>query len=158
LFLLVIAMTAGLGVGLDRLSANGPDRQAVVAERGATVMPFDLDQTLHDFQPLDDGGLQVVSAHDPNNLTQITLIRDHLRMEAERFQRGDFADPSQIHGHDMPGLAALKAGAERIIIQYSERADGAAIRYTTADADLVAAIHDWFRAQTSDHSKHSVQH
>ena len=37
-------------------------RQGEVAARGAKVMPFDLEQTTHVFQKLDDGGLQKVLA------------------------------------------------------------------------------------------------
>jgi hypothetical protein len=147
-----------LGCGQNSVSGEQTDRQATVAARGATVMPFNLDRTLHDFQPLDAGGLQVVTARDPNDADEIAAIREHLRMEAERFQAGDFSDPAAIHGDDMPGLAALQAGAEHITIQYAERVDGAEIRYSTDDPTLVAAIHDWFKAQTSDHGEHSIHH
>lgn len=49
-------------------------RQGEVAARGAKVMPFDLEQTTHVFQKLDDGGLQKVVAKDPSNKKQIALI------------------------------------------------------------------------------------
>lgn len=151
----IFAVTAS-GCGASSPSGEQNDRQATVAARGATVMPFDLDRTLHDFQPLDDGGLQVVTARDPGDQAEIVAIRGHLRDEAQRFQRGDFSDPAAIHGEDMPGLAVLQAGAGRMSIQFREREDGAEIRYTATDPVLVAAIHDWFEAQTTDHGEHSI--
>jgi hypothetical protein len=46
-------------------------RQGEVAARGAKVMPFDLDQTTHVFQKLDDGGLQKVVVKDPSNKNRL---------------------------------------------------------------------------------------
>ena len=140
------------------LPAADATRQQGVAQRGAQVMPFDLNQTMHYFEPLEDGGLQRVTAKDAASKEQVALIQSHLKEEAERFRRGDFSDPAAIHGMDMPGLAELSEGAARIEVAYAERADGAEIRYRTEDAALVTAIHRWFRAQLSDHGHHASGH
>ena len=150
-----------LGVGLTVLykTATLPaqNRQAEVAGRGAKVMPFDLEQTTHVFQKLDDGGLQKVVVKDPSNKKQIALIQAHLKEEAERFRRGDFSDPAKIHGGDMPGLAELKAGAGKIDVRYAPLPDGAEIRYTAKEPKLAMAIHQWFSAQLSDHGHHATE-
>jgi hypothetical protein len=135
-----------------------PTRQEEVAKRGAQVMPFDLEQTMHMFQTLADGGLQTVTAKDPANSAQIALIQAHLQEEAAKFQRGDFSDPATIHGENMPGLAALQAGARHLGIQYAPLPDGAQIRYATQDPALVTALHQWFAAHRSDHGPHAVGH
>jgi hypothetical protein len=133
-------------------------RQKDVAVKGAKVMPFDLEQTTHVFQKLDDGGLQKVVVKDPANKKQIALIQSHLKEESEKFRKGDFSDPAKIHGEDMPGLAELKVGAARIDVRYAALPDGAQIRYTTKDAKLIAALHRWFDAQLSDHGHHATHH
>jgi hypothetical protein len=133
-------------------------RQAEVAKRGAKVMPFDLEQTTHVFQKLDDGGLQKVIVKDPSNKKQIALIQSHLKEESEKFRKGNFSDPAKIHGEDMPGLAALKSGAKKIDVRYTALPDGAQIRYTAKDPKLVTALHQWFSAQLSDHGKHATHH
>lgn len=133
-------------------------RQEEVARRGAKVMPFDLEQTTHVFEKLDDGGLQKVVVKDPANKKQIALIQSHLKEEAERFRKGDFSDPAKIHGEGMPGLAQLKAGAGKIDVRYSALQDGAQIRYTAKDPKLVTALHQWFSAQLSDHGHHAMDH
>ena len=133
-------------------------RQEEVAKRGAEVMPFDLEQTTHVFQALEDGGLQKVVVKDPSNQKQIALIQSHLKEESERFRKGDFSDPAKIHGDDMPGLAQLKAGAKEINVRYSTLPDGAEIRYQAKDPKLVMAIHQWFSAQVSDHGHHAMGH
>jgi hypothetical protein len=121
-------------------------------------MPFDLEQTTHLFQPLDNGGLQTVRAKDLSTREQIALIQTHLQEEAEKFRQGDFSDPAKIHGQDMPGLAALRAGAGHIEVQYATLPDGAQIRYTTAEPALIMAIHHWFMVQLADHGRHAVGH
>jgi hypothetical protein len=133
-------------------------RQEEIAQRGAQVMPFDLDQTLHMFQSLDDGGRQTVTAKDPTNSQQIALIQGHLKEEAAKFQRGDFSDPATIHGADMPGLATLRTGARHIDVHYTPLPHGAQIQYTTKDPALIAALHQWFTAQLADHGHHAVGH
>ena len=128
-----------------------PERRAEVAEKGARVMPFDLTRTTHVFESLPDGGLQAVTAKDPADTLQIRLIREHLRVESERFPKGDFEDPMAIHGHDMPGIAELRSGAGRFEVVYGEVPSGATIRYRSSDRALVEALHRWFEAQRMDH-------
>lgn len=135
-----------------------PSRQEEVAARGVQVMPFDLEQTLHVFEKLDNGGLQKVTVKDPSNKEQIALIQAHLKEEAEKFRQGDFSDPARIHGQDMPGLAELKSGAGKIEVVYALLTDGAQIRYAAKDPALVTAIHLWFDAQLSDHGGHAAGH
>ena len=149
---LILLIAAGISTMQLRRSSI---RQAEVATRGAEVMPFDLDRTMHVFAPLADGGRQTVTANDPTDANEIALIRGHLQAEAEKFRRGDFGDPAAIHGDAMPGLAELRAGASRIDVRYEDLPNGAALRYTTQDADLVRALHAWFDAQVSDHGQHA---
>jgi len=133
-------------------------RQEEVAKKGAEVMPFDLEQTTHVFQALEDGGLQKVVVKNPSNQKQIALIQSHLKEESERFRKGDFSDPAKIHGDDMPGLAQLKAGAKEINVRYTALPDGAEIRYQAKDPKLVVAIHQWFSAPVFDHGHHAMGH
>lgn len=146
------------GRGDGGADADLARRQAEVAERGAQVMPFDLDATTHVFTATDDGGVQVVVADDPADAEQVALIRLHLAEERERFSRGDFDDPAAIHGHDMEGVAELRAGYAAVDIAYAELPDGAQLTYTTDDPALVEAIHAWFDRQVMDHGAHAEGH
>ncbi|WUR85653.1 aspartate carbamoyltransferase [Streptomyces phaeochromogenes] len=132
-----------------------PGRQEAVAERGRTVMPFDLEETTHHFTPTRTGGVQDVVADQPDDAQQVSLIRAHLQQEAKAFGQGDFGDPAQIHGDDMPGLTELQDGYKHIEVRYRERPDGATLTYTTDEPALVDALHDWFEAQLGDHGDHA---
>jgi hypothetical protein len=154
----VFVLSIGLIVLYKTAMLPAQTRQGEVAARGAKVMPFDLEQTMHVFQTLADGGLQKVVAKDPSNKKQIALIQAHLKEEAQKFRKGDFSDPAKIHGEDMPGLAELKAGATKIDVRYTALPDGAQIRYQAKDPKLVMALHQWFSAQLSDHGHHASGH
>lgn len=157
----LVALAAGLGA--VTIGAGGflwgarerGDREAEVAARGAEVMSFDLERTTHVFKTLADGGVQTVVADDPEDTREIRLIRSHLREETANFERGIFSDPARVHGGEMPGLAELEAGADRIDVTYEPVPAGGRIRYSTGDPELVAAIHEWFRAQVADHGRHA---
>jgi hypothetical protein len=135
--------------------SDEPSRQQIVAARGAAVMPFDLDATTHVFDATDTGGVQTLVADDPTDAEQIALIRTHLRHEVERFRVGDFGDPASIHGHDMPGIGTLDANADALDVSYRDIADGAEVTYVSAEPTVIAALHDWFAAQRSDHGDHA---
>jgi hypothetical protein len=162
--LLILAALAGCGGDGsgdgDGGTGGADDRQAEVAERGASVMPFDLDATTHRFESRDDGLVQTVVADDATDGDQVALVRGHLADEAGRFAAGDFGDPAAIHGDDMPGLAALAAGAARVDVAYADVPGGARITFSTGDPDLVDALHRWGEAQVGDHGDHAehVEH
>lgn len=150
---LSVITLGGCGDGDD--AAALARRQAEVAERGAAVMPFDLDATTHRFEPTATGLVQTVTADDPQDREQVALVHQHLEEEAARFARGDFDDPGAIHGHDMPGLAELRAGAGDIDVELRRLDDGARIVFTTDDPELVRALHRWGEAQVADHGAHA---
>ena len=153
---LVLPMTAFWGLTLfinaSLASATDPSRQAEVSARGAHVMPFDLKATTHLFSKSKAGGVQQVIAKNPQDSTQIRLIREHLREISDQFTTGNFSGPTHIHGASMPGLNELKnAKRGEVSFNYQDLPGGGQIRYSTASVLFVAALHRWFDAQLSDH-------
>jgi hypothetical protein len=146
---------SGCGQKSNENAVSLAKKQAQVVERGRSVMPFDINRTMHHFKKLPSGGVQQVLSTD-GDAQQIALIRQHLKAEAVRFQQGNFSDPSSIHGPEMPGLSAMAAGANRIDIRYSEMPQGAQITYASSDPTLITAIHAWFDAQVREHGHHAM--
>ena len=134
--------------------AGADSRQDEVARKGASVMPFDLTRTTHFFDDRPTGGIETVTANDPRDARQASLIRSHLAAEAKRFAHGDFSDPARIHGQAMPGLAQLEKAGKKLQVTYRDLPAGASLAYESSDRALVAAIHEWFAAQRSDHGAH----
>jgi hypothetical protein len=115
------------------------------------VMPFEMSKTLHVFRMTESGGVMRVMTRDVGDEEQVALIRRHLRHEAGKFKQGDYADPTRLHGADMPGLAELQAHPAEITVSFSEIPGGAQITFETDDLKLLTAIHRWFGAQLSEH-------
>lgn len=136
---------------LSGSTAFAQTRPEHVHQMSHSVMPFDASKTVHVFRMTESGGVQQVLARDPGDTDQVSLVRQHLKHEAGRFQHGDYADPATLHGADMPGLKELHTGASRIKVSYTELPAGAAIAFRTADLHLITAIHRWFGAQLSEH-------
>jgi len=116
-----------------------------------TVMPFDMSKTLHIFKMTEQGGIQQVVVRESRWQDQVPLIQMHLKHEAEQFQKGNFADPSALHGANMPGLKELMHGATAIKVSYRDLPDGGEIAFKTNGLKLLTAIHRWFGAQLSEH-------
>jgi hypothetical protein len=150
-----LAAIAVMACSDDGADGRLADRQAEIADRGAEVMPFDLDATTHRFEPSDTGLVETVVADDPSDTAQVQLIRDHLAHEADRFARGDYRDPAAIHGSRMPGLDELEAAAPSVTITVEDLTDGARLVFATDDPQLVDALHRWGEAQTTDHGAHA---
>jgi len=125
--------------------------QEHVHSMGHKVMPFDLTKTIHIFQMTDSGGVERVIVKDASAKDQAAMIQQHLKQEAEAFQRGDYSDPASLHGENMPGLKDLHAGASHIKVSYSALPTGAEITFKTTDLKLLTAVHRWFGAQLSEH-------
>ena len=147
----ILAMSAAVVLFFGHSAAIAETKQDRVHRMSHHVMPFDMSKAIHVFRMTESGGVQQVLARDPGETEQIVLIRQHLRHEAERFQRGDYSDPSKLHGADMPGLAELRANFSKVRVSYSELPAGAQITYETKDLGIITAIHRWFGAQLSEH-------
>jgi hypothetical protein len=132
-------------------TAFAQTQQEHVHQMAHSVMPFDMSKTLHIFKMTESGGVQRVVARNADDTKQIAFIQQHLKYEAEKFQRGDYSDPAMLHGADMPGLKDLQAGASGIKISYATLPLGAEITFRTTDLHLLTAIHRWFGAQLSEH-------
>jgi hypothetical protein len=152
------AVVVVISRGSDGSQAQIAARRADVEQRGASVMPFDQNATMHQFSKTANGGIQSVTANDPQDSTQIAVIRQHLARERDLFAAGDFDDPMAIHGMDMPGIAGLQAAAAagQITITYTALPNGARLAYSTSENGVLHALHTWFDAQLMDHGSHAT--
>ncbi len=149
IFISLIALLALSFLG--GVSQSSSDHQKMIHEMESRVMPFDLNKTQHVFHMTESGGIQQVIVRDPRDSDQVPLIRRHLRHEAMQFSKGNFSDPTKLHGETIPGIKELEAGASKVKITYSELPNGARVTFVTSDIHLITAIHRWFGAQLSDH-------
>lgn len=126
-------------------------QHAVVERHGDQAMGFPHDKTTHHFRMMDDGGAIEVAANDPEDKTNMEAIRLHLTHIAMMFGAGDFSTPMFIHDGVPPGVTTMKLMKSAIHYTYEEAPAGGRIRMNSEDPIAVAAIHDFFRFQITEH-------
>jgi hypothetical protein len=134
---------------------HGADSQAAhhagVDARGARVMGFDQQRTVHHFRLYEDGGTIDVAVKDPANHVDRDAIRQHLPHIARLFADGRFDAPMLVHATEVPGrpeLARLKAAVSYV---YVETPGGARVDIVTTHPEALAAVHRFLAFQIADH-------
>jgi hypothetical protein len=120
--------------------------QAEVA--AATFDPAAVVQT---FTKTTAGGVHRVVAAESSDATQIGRIRATLKSVADDFVGHYTGDRRQTQGGGVAGLGTLVAAAPgELHCEYLEVRAGAEVRYSSDSPRLVAALHEWFDAQSAD--------
>ena len=139
--LLVLTLTQAIG-------ATG---QQASSDRGAHVMGFDQDATVHHFRLHADGGSIDIAAKSRNDAANRDAIRSHLPHIAAMFGDGNFEAPMLIHQTNVPGTDKMAALKNRIRFVYVETPVGGRLDIFTSDKAALAAVHDFMRFQITDH-------
>lgn len=140
LLVLSLALQAGAGHSHDR-----------VKERGAHVMGFDQDRTVHHFRLHPDGGAIDIAVKDAADGANRDAIRSHLPHISRMFADGNFEAPMLIHATDVPGTDRMASLKNRIRFVYVETPGGGRLDIFTSDAAALAAVHEFLRFQIADH-------
>jgi hypothetical protein len=120
-------------------------------DRGAHVMGFDQDKTVHHFRLHPDGGAVDIAVKDGADTVNRDAIRSHLPHIAQMFGDGNFDAPMLIHQTEVPGTDRMAALKSRIRFVYVETARGGRLDILTTDVDALAAVHAFLRFQIADH-------
>jgi TusA-related sulfurtransferase len=124
---------------------------AIVESHGDQAMGFPHDKTTHHFRMMSDGGAIEVTVNDPNDKPNAGAIRSHLSHITVMFGNGDFSIPMFIHDSVPPGVTTMKLMKSAVHYTYEEMPSGGRIRIKSDDPIAVAAIHDFFRFQITEH-------
>ncbi len=148
---LACVVLSGIAVTQHDPSAHD-QHMADVKKHGAEAMGFDQDKATHHFRLYKDGGAVEVQANDPADTASIGQIRDHLKEQAKKFAAGDFGAPQHTHGEVPPGVETMTRLRSKIQYEFQATESGGRLRITTADAQALAAVHDFLRFQIKDHA------
>lgn len=124
---------------------------AEVQDRGASVMGVDQYTSTHVFEDLPDGGRILLDRADPADSAGFATIRAHMRQIAADFTAGDFSKPFAVHAMVVPGTKTMAERRDRITYEATDRPQGAEVRIRSADAQAIAAVHEFLAFQRSDH-------
>lgn len=148
-------LVATLSLGVAGQQAAPPQQaahdHAQMNHRGAQVMGFDQDKTMHHFLLFEDGGAIDVSVKDAADKKNLDAIRAHLPHIAMKFGEGDFAAPALVHATDVPGTKELAELKGKLTWKYVETAKGGRVDIVTTDPAALSAVHAFLKYQIEDH-------
>lgn len=122
-----------------------------VDDRGDKAMGFSHEKTQHHFRLFADGGSIDIETKSRTDADQREAIREHLKMIAAMFGRGDFHLPTFIHDTVVPGQKTMEQLKKQISYAFSELPHGARVKLSSRNPKAVAAIHQFMRFQIEDH-------
>lgn len=127
-------------------------KDAEMKQHGDVAMGFDQDKTTHHFTMAADGGAIAVEANEPADVVSRDQIRTHLQEIAVAFKQGDFGKPFETHSEFPPGVPVMQRLKDAIAYTYQETARGGVVRISTANAEALAAIHEFLTYQVKAHA------
>jgi hypothetical protein len=145
----VFATILSVVLGLTAFAQEG--HHAGVEQRGDHVMGFSHEKTTHHFRLYKDGGSIEVAANDPKDSASRDQIQMHLGHIAKMFAAGEFNAPMLIHDRVPPGVPVLQRLKAEVTYEFQKTERGGTVRITTANAEALAAVHEFLKFQIEDH-------
>ncbi|PYO46369.1 MAG: hypothetical protein DMD72_12945 [Gemmatimonadetes bacterium] len=131
-------------------SAQTDSSFAALQARGKMAMGVDQYASAHQFDLTPSGGRIALEMKADDSLS-VAQIRAHLKLIEHAFQAGDFSTPEFVHLRAMPGTAVMSAKKDLIKYTFADLPRGGEVRITTGDAEALAAIREFIKAQRGDH-------
>jgi len=134
------------------VALRAQDAHSAMEKRGAMVMGFDQELTVHHFLLFKDGGAIDVGVKDASNAKDRDAIRSHLPHIAMMFGEGNFDAPMLVHDStNVPGTKEMAARKKDIRFQYVETPGGGRVDISTTEPRALAAVHAFLKFQIADH-------
>ena len=145
---LAIAFLADPGFG-----QNDAEHHSGVIQRGEdhAGMGFSQTNTTHHFILTESGGIIQVTANNPKDSDEVSMIQAHMKHIAGMFTEGNFSIPHFVHDQTPPGVETMKRLQASIRYSAETLDNGARVNIQTASPLALAAIHDFLKFQIKDH-------
>jgi hypothetical protein len=150
---LLVCSTAATAQAHNDHSSAQPDhsKHEEMSKRGDQGMGFAQDKITHHFLLRKDGGAIQVTANSTDDKTSREEIQMHLHHIAQAFKSGDFNIPMFVHDQTPPGVGVMMKFKDKIHYKYEAAANGGRVAISSANAEAVAAIHDFLKFQITEH-------
>ena len=152
-FLALLILTSTLTLQPQSAAAPPQDhsKHEKMEHRGNQGMGFDQQKTTHHFLLRKDGGAIQVMANSAGDKSSRDEIQMHLRHIAHAFKSGEFNIPMFVHDQKPPGVDTMTRLKDQIHYRYEAAENGGRVVVSSANADAVAAIHEFLKFQITEH-------
>jgi hypothetical protein len=153
LFALIVCSAVAAAQAHDDHSSAQPDhsKHEEMNKRGDQGMGFAQDKITHHFLLRKDGGAIQVTANSADDKTSKEEIQMHLHHITQAFKSGDFNIPMFVHDQTAPGVDTMTKLKDQIHSKYESAANGGRVVISSANAEAVAAIHEFLKFQITEH-------
>lgn len=134
-----------------REKADGSAAHGAGVDKRHDTLGVAHEASRHTFKSLKDGAAIELRAVDAKDTATIDAIRSHMRTIAEQFAANDFSTPQFVHGKTPEGIEEIERLHADITFKYESLPTGARVRFTTANAEALRAIHAFMRFQNIEH-------
>jgi len=150
---LLACSAAAAAQAQDDHSSAQPDhsKHDEMNKRGDQGMGFAQDKITHHFLLRKDGGAIQVTANSGSDKASKEEIQMHLHHIANAFKSGDFDIPMFVHDQTPPGVAVMTKLKAHIHYKYEAAENGGRVVISSANAEAVAAIHEFLKFQITEH-------
>jgi len=152
-FLALLILTWTLTLQPQSVAAPPQDhsKHEEMEHRGNQGMGFDQQKITHHFLLRKDGGAIQVTANSADDKTSKEEIQMHLHHIANAFKSGDFNIPMFVHDQTPPGVGTMTKLKDQIHYKYEAASNGGRVVISSANAEAVAAIHEFLKFQIKEH-------
>ena len=148
---IILAMCAALLLPAAVVAQQDHSKHGEMEHRGNQGMGFEQQKTTHHFLLRKDGGAIQVTADSAGDTASKDEIQMHLHHIAQAFKSGDFNIPMFVHDQTPPGVATMTKLKNQIHYRYESAQNGGRVVISSANADAVAAIHEFLKFQITEH-------
>ena len=146
----IVALSVAAALTTPAASSQDPHKS--MNDRGAAVMGFDQETTVHHFYLYDDGGAIDIAVKDAADAKNRDAIRSHLKHIAMMFGTGNFDAPMLVHdAAHVPGTAVMTDRKAKIAYSSTETPKGGRVDIVTKDKAALSGIHDFMKYQIMEH-------
>ena len=149
--LLILASTPTLQLQSAAAPPQDDSKHERMEHRGNQGMGFAQDKITHHFLLRKDGGAIQVTANSASDRESKDAIQMHLHHIAQAFKSGDFNIPMFVHDQTPPGVGTMTKLKDQIHYKYEPAENGGRVVISSANAEAVAAIHEFLKFQITEH-------
>jgi hypothetical protein len=151
LALLILTSTLALQSKSTAAPPQDHSKHEQMEHRGNQGMGFDQQKITHHFLLRKNGGAILVTANSTDDKTSKEEIQMHLRHIERAFKSGDFDIPMFVHDQTPPSVSTMTKLKDQIKYKYERADNGGRVVISSANAEVVAAIHEFLKFQIQEH-------
>lgn len=130
LMLGILAVTSGCGLASSEV------------EQEEAVQDTTFEPPEHTLEKTNNGAVHMIVASSDMDSSQVDDLKEIVQFISEEDSSGQEPDLVELYG-EKPGLTLLQEKRNEYTVDYIETENGAGLKFSSDDPEVVAALHQW---------------